>query len=99
MIAFPSFVDAGGLKVSLQGGQEVHQWLAKPLIPWVSWWDPSQGGHVCPCGAAGNREVLHILHRLAQDAVKNYIVASADVIFLAGNHAPSAFLTLELSEI
>ena len=40
-------------------------------------------------------QVLHILHRLAQDAVKNYIVASADVIFLAGNHAPSAFLTLE----
>jgi len=41
-----------------------------------------------------DRQVLHILHRLAQDAVKNYIVASADVIFLAGNHAPSAFLKL-----
>eukprot|EP00438_Fugacium_kawagutii_P027841 Skav201814 [mRNA] locus=scaffold1071:292659:294698:+ [translate_table: standard] len=41
-----------------------------------------------------DRQVVHILHRVAQDAVKNLVVAAADVIFLAGNPAPSAFLKL-----
>lgn len=39
-------------------------------------------------------QVIHVLHRVSQDAVKNYIVAAADVIFLAGNPANFAFLML-----
>lgn len=38
--------------------------------------------------------MIHVLHRVSQDAVKNYIVAAADVIFLAGNPANFAFLKL-----
>lgn len=41
-----------------------------------------------------DRQVIHVLHRVSQDAVKNYIVAAADVIFLAGNPANFAFLKL-----
>eukprot|EP00913_Durusdinium_trenchii_P002481 g2293.t1 len=41
-----------------------------------------------------DRQVVHILQRVSQDAVKNNVVAAADVIFLAGNHAASAYLKL-----
>eukprot|EP00438_Fugacium_kawagutii_P014013 Skav204088 [mRNA] locus=scaffold3129:334464:335702:+ [translate_table: standard] len=41
-----------------------------------------------------DRQVVHVLHRVAQDAVKNLVVAAADVIFLAGNPAPAAILKL-----
>eukprot|EP00438_Fugacium_kawagutii_P001095 Skav236118 [mRNA] locus=scaffold1166:509950:511653:+ [translate_table: standard] len=41
-----------------------------------------------------DRQVIHVLHRVAQDAVKNLVVAAADVIFLAGNPAPAAILKL-----
>ena len=44
-------------------------------------------------------QVIHILHRVSQDVVKNYIVAAADVIFLAGNPANCAFLMLAAQSI